>query len=78
MAALESASSKSLLGRKVLRMQCHVGYGDTAKTGAHYERDNAQMVVTPAGIYLKQPKGEFLVPYSNVTWCQLEKEDGNK
>lgn len=61
-----------LMGRKVSRMQCHVGYGNTARTGCSAEVDKAYMELTPVGVYLKDAKGaEYVVPYSNVTWTQL-------
>lgn len=69
-------SAKSLAGRKVKRAQFHVGFGDTARTGCHAEKDKAYMELTPIGVYVEtSKKEEFIVPYSNVTWCNLMPED---
>lgn len=65
---------KSLVGRKVERAQFHVGFGDQSRTGCHAEKDKAYMEITPPGIYIKKEKGEWLVPYSNVTWAKLADE----
>lgn len=65
---------KSLVGRTVSRAQFHVGFGDSARTGCHAEKDSAHMEITPPGLFVKKKDGEWLVPYSNVTWCKLNEE----
>lgn len=65
----------NLLGRKLERAQFHVGFGDSARTGCHAEKDKAHMEVTPAGVYVKKADGEWMVPYANVVWTKLAPAD---
>lgn len=65
---------KSLIGRGVTHAQFHVGFGHTARTGCDAKRDEAYMEVQPTGVYVKKKEGEWLVPYSNVTWAKLADE----
>ncbi len=67
-----------LAGKKVTRMQCHIGFGHSARTGQDEKVDKAYMEVTPGGVYVKNKDGEFLVPYSNVVWCKLASSEENK
>ncbi len=69
---------KSLVGRLVDRAQFHVGFGNEAKTGLSRKVNGAHMEVTPPGIYVEIKGKEFLVPYSNVVWCELLKEEEAK
>lgn len=61
-------------GRIVDQAQFHVGFGFVARTGCNRTTDKAHMELTPAGLYIKNPEGEWVVPYSNVTWCKLVPE----
>lgn len=71
--------SKNLAGRRVIRAQFHVGFGDTSRTGVHAEKDKAHVEIVPPGVYVKTHAGvEYLVPWSNVTWCHLTPDADEK
>lgn len=63
-------------GRLVERVQFHVGYGDTAKTGCHAEKDQAHIELIPPGVFIKKKDGEWLVPYANTLWAKLKPIQG--
>lgn len=65
---------KNLNGRSVEQAQFHVGFGYLARTGCNAKKDKAYMEITPVGVYVKQNGKEWVVPYSNVTWCELAED----
>lgn len=69
---------KSLIGRVLTHAQFHVGFGHLARTGCDAKRDSAYMEIQPTGVYVRKVDGEWLVPYSNVTWAKLESEGAEK
>lgn len=68
----------NVAGRKVERASFHVGFGLSSNLSCSVDRDKAYMEVTGAGLYIKKADGEFLVPYSNVTWVKLLPESPPK
>lgn len=65
--------------KKVTHISSHIGIGNTAMTSVNAKSHEAEMELTPVGVYVKlagpAPKRqlmEYLVPFSNLRWIQLE------
>ena len=65
--------------KKVIHLASHIGIGATAMTSIDARKHEAEMELTPVGVFVKvagpAPKKkmmEYLVPFSNLRWIELE------
>jgi len=63
--------------RKVKMVRMHVGVqlGTTVHTSVDHIRQEAEMEITPIGVYVKTKGKEFVLPHGNIHSIELLPED---